>query len=722
MKIRYMLLALLPLCMASCSEDENMASGEMQQPVRVTAGAGPQSRITLSDEGEYYNTLWQNGDKITLFTSTQSNLLYSTSISENATTAEFAPEGETLESIDGSTVYACYPDVLQASEQNLVVNLPSTQELDYDNGNKLSSFAYGVGTISNGAVNFRFHHISAFLSVTVIPEMLTDATKGIRTVTLTTSSDVPLSVGEGDTFDFSTYTAAVTNGSNTVRVNVDNHVVDSDWTVYIPFLPQPAGTQITLTMADSEGETLYTVTKDAPEAGFLAEYVYRIDSEVPYDGALLVDGITFNARIKQLVNGNVESGVAFTEDSVDSLITKINFETEVFTLPEEYITVSADNSSTPVYASFNSADSLLTVFTSAKNIEIEDASFLFNRLTSLRSINFGNFKVNEVTTKMLCMFQDCYSLTALDVSDWDTSNVTDMANLFYYCSSLSSLDVSGWDTSNVTTMAQMFCRCSSLASLNVSGWDTANVTEMNFMFNYCSSLPSLDVSGWNTSNVTTMTQMFNGCSSLTALNLSGWDTAYVTEMNFMFNMCSLLETLDISNWDTSNVTNMDGMFGECSSLASLDVSKWKTSKVTSMLGMFNTCSSLTALDLSRWNTVNVTNISCMFTGCLSLTTLDLSYWNISKVTDMDILFYGCPMLADLNIAYWSFDDDMLIELMFGECASVSQACKITSLPEAKEFLLGKTETTYMVPEYFMWDTAATKDNNSSYEDMPKVEW
>ena len=54
------------------------------------------------------------------------------------------------------------------------------------------------------------------------------------------------------------------------------------------------------------------------------------------------------------------------------------------------------------------------------------------------------------------MFMDCSSLPTLDVTNFDTSNVTNMADMFNGCSSLTSLDVTNFDTSNVTTMASMF--------------------------------------------------------------------------------------------------------------------------------------------------------------------------------------------------------------------------------------------------------------------------
>ena len=49
-----------------------------------------------------------------------------------------------------------------------------------------------------------------------------------------------------------------------------------------------------------------------------------------------------------------------------------------------------------------------------------------------------------------------------------------MSYMFYYCGSLNSLpDISNWNTSNVTDMSYMFFNCSSLKSLpDISNWNT----------------------------------------------------------------------------------------------------------------------------------------------------------------------------------------------------------------------------------------------------------
>ena len=484
MKIKHILLALMPMCIASCSEEATFAPVTSQQEVQVTAGIGTHSRMVLSDQGEYTKSLWQNGDEISLFTSTQSNLVYSTTLNADSASASFTATGESLKYIEGNMVYACYPEVSATADNNLIVNLPSTGSFDYNDG-KLRSFCYGSDQISEGSVSFTFKHLSAFLCLTVTPDILSDATKGISNITVSTSSSEPLSIGDGDTFDFSTLTANTTHGTNTVQINTNNHVVDSLWTVYIPVLPQPTGANITITLADSEGTTLYTMTKATPASGFQAGNVYKVGTTVSYEVAYLVDGSTFNASIKKLTEGN-SNRLSVLDNNY--IIARVEFLTEVETLPEQYITVSANDSPVPIYASFNPTDSLLTVFTPAKEIEVADAKNMFRYLRSLRTIDLGNFKVNETTKNMNYMFNGCSSLTSLDVTNWNTSNVTDMRGVFGGCSSLTSLNVSNWDTANVTDMSHMFDSCSTLTSLNISNWSFNNNVDIDIMFNNCASV------------------------------------------------------------------------------------------------------------------------------------------------------------------------------------------------------------------------------------------
>ena len=156
--------------------------------------------------------------------------------------------------------------------------------------------------------------------------------------------------------------------------------------------------------------------------------------------------------------------------------------------------------------------------------------------------------------------QKIRNVLEIDLSNFDTSKVTNMSNMFLGMSNLTTLNLSNFNTSQVTNMSSMFGFMSNLTSLNLSNFDTSQVTNMAGMFFNILLLTTLDFSSFNTSKVTSMSNMFNNMPSLTTLDLSSFDTSNVTDMRYMFFSMSNLTTLDLSNFNTSQVTNMNGMF------------------------------------------------------------------------------------------------------------------------------------------------------------------
>ena len=98
------------------------------------------------------------------------------------------------------------------------------------------------------------------------------------------------------------------------------------------------------------------------------------------------------------------------------------------------------------------------------------------------------------------------------------------------------IDVSNFDTSRVTNMGYMFSGISNLNTLDLSNFNTSNVTEMNHMFFRTYSINTLDLSNFDTSKVTNMCRMFDSTPNLTSLNLSNFDTSRVTNMEYMFSL------------------------------------------------------------------------------------------------------------------------------------------------------------------------------------------
>ena len=195
----------------------------------------------------------------------------------------------------------------------------------------------------------------------------------------------------------------------------------------------------------------------------------------------------------------------------------------------------------------------------------KDAHSMFNlgydgREVNILSLDLSNFDTSRVTD-MNSMFRNMFNLTSLNLSNFDTSKVTNMYGMFDGMHNLANLNLSNFDTSKVTNMGSMFLNIKSLTSLNLSNFDTSKVTNMEFMFAGMSSLITLDLSNFNTSKVTDISAMFAGTPSLITLDLSNFDTSQVTDMTSIFALRDeeapndKLEKIYVNNdFDTSKLT------------------------------------------------------------------------------------------------------------------------------------------------------------------------
>ena len=474
-----------------------------------------------------------------------------------------------------------------------------------------------------------------------------------------------------------------------------------------------------LRLFSSEGATLTTVEAEALTAGYSQEYeagtyyavVYDNTDEMTLSVAPLVERPSVGYAILDTETGTLtfKYGVMpegdnvwntentdFVDSSIQPWATKAPWISDNLTkvvFDPSY--VEARPQSTAFW--FNGASKLEDIigleYLNTSQVTTMDYMFGYILFTIL---DVSHFDTSNVTS-MSGMFRACTNLTTLDVSHFDTSKVTDMSGLFWNCNSLTTLDVRNFDTSKVTNMKEMFYDCKGLTSLDVTHFDTSNVTMMNSMFEYCISLTSLDVSCFNTSNVTNLAAIFSDCSSLTSIDVSHFDTSKVKLMGGMFSSCNSLTTLDVRNFDTSNVISMYAMFAGCSGLTNLDVSNFDTSNVTDMGYMFSHCNGLTnldlsnfdtsnvtemdrmfwkchgmeSLDLSSFNTANVTTMNCMFLECSGLTSHDLSNFDTGNVTDMGEMFSGCNGLTSLGLSNFNTGNVTNMIRMFSGCSNLT---------------------------------------------------
>ena len=155
-----------------------------------------------------------------------------------------------------------------------------------------------------------------------------------------------------------------------------------------------------------------------------------------------------------------------------------------------------------------------------------------------------------------------YFLETLDLSKFDTSNVTSMSNMFQKCENIKTLDLSNWNTPNLLTLYYTFAHCTALKILNVSNFNTSKVTNMNYTFYNCKSLETLDLSNWNTPTLMNTRQMFDGCEKLNRLDIRNFDFTNVTSnyTNMFRNVpadCLIIVADETAKtWITEKFTNL----------------------------------------------------------------------------------------------------------------------------------------------------------------------
>ena len=133
--------------------------------------------------------------------------------------------------------------------------------------------------------------------------------------------------------------------------------------------------------------------------------------------------------------------------------------------------------------------------------------------------------------------------------------------------------------SNAISINGMFGECINLISLDLSNFDTSNVSDMGFMFDGCNKLKQIKgINNFDTQKVKSMHSMFQNCYELEVLDLSSFDTSNVTDMKKMFNKCYKLKKIKgINNFKISYDTNITKMFQECDELEYLNLSKFDSS-------------------------------------------------------------------------------------------------------------------------------------------------
>ena len=173
-----------------------------------------------------------------------------------------------------------------------------------------------------------------------------------------------------------------------------------------------------------------------------------------------------------------------------------------------------------------------------------------------------------------------------------------------------------WDTL-LTSCEYMFMNFDYILSIDLSNFNSSKVTNMNSMFAGCMNLKTIKLNNLDTSSVIHMDNMFQSCMSLTSLDLSSFNTSLVKSMSYMFNFCTSLVTINLSSFNTSLVTDMDNMFSSDFSLISLDLSNFNTSSLKTLKEAFSLCRSLIYVNLISFIEIDDIEFDNIFVAAFS---------------------------------------------------------------------------------------------------------
>ena len=241
------------------------------------------------------------------------------------------------------------------------------------------------------------------------------------------------------------------------------------------------------------------------------------------------------------------------------------------------------------------------------------------------------------------MFYRCSALTSLDLSNFNTKNVTDMSYMFCSCSALTTIFVSDkFVTGQVTDSRDMFCGCDKLiGAIKYVEKNTNNKDYANYETGYFA--PEGGFPGYAVFDGGTGTLTFRSGPS-TSKPERAYDLNVGTSLPGWLAQRENIKTVVFdASFANARLTNCYAWFYGCNNLTTIEgIEYLNIENVTNMGGMFYNCCALTSLNLTSFNTAKVSDMSYMFMGCSALTTIFVSDKFVTdQVTDGRDMFHMC---------------------------------------------------------------------------------
>ena len=345
--------------------------------------------------------------------------------------------------------------------------------------------------------------------------------------------------------------------------------------------------------------------------------------------------------------------------------------------------------------------------------EYTNGQYTYRFRQQINNINNGNYVWESIDKEGWSVrLTDKNSTSPVNTKICTSINGKPIVSMRYmfYDTNAESIDVSSFDTSNVTDMSFMFMNASEITELDLSRFDTAELTFFTYFASYCPKLENVNMDNWNflkTSGSTSGGSSFYGDTSIKTMSARNWkipqNFTHVFSRTWA-GMNNPVEEIDVTGWDLSKAKDISGIFGDCKNLKTIvGTDTWNTSKVTSISNMFGGCSSLEEVNMDNWDLSKIGNAAGgggMFSGAtvlkrisaknwvlpqtfndvfsrtwsgsgLPIEEIDVTGWDLSKTKELQGLFADSRSLKNIiGIDSWNTSNLVNISNMFGSCASL----------------------------------------------------
>ena len=295
--------------------------------------------------------------------------------------------------------------------------------------------------------------------------------------------------------------------------------------------------------------------------------------------------------------------------------------------------------------------------------------------SALEEINLNGWEVHT-EAYLRDYFSNNENLKRVYLNDTKFTNLTSIEGLFYHAHALEEVEMDGLVDAKCRSLRSLFNECYYINSIVMTNWDTRNVDTMRDMFLKANTKTAtgldVDFSNFSFYSCTDFYRMFeeSGVHSVTFPASSrsnpiqigvSWQDADDTRdeqtkshyyFSYVFNKCERLTKVNNFNVSFGAGLTVSNMFHGCKLLGSESGGKVKfyisVPKATSMSNMFDGCSSITELDLSGSSFVSVTNTSSAMSNCSKMTKLTMEDVNLASANNVGSFFNGTNVIEVLD--------------------------------------------------------------------------